>query len=84
MAYELLIYGCVRKETEMKPSAFMMSIGFYLSIHFSKIALFVRLLFMVFSYAGDFGNGFEIETVKSLPGNILLLNYGSNSSKGKG
>lgn len=61
MAYELLIYGCVRKETEMKPYAFMMSTGFYFSIHFSKIASFVRLLFMVISHAGNFGNGFVIK-----------------------
>ncbi len=49
------------KGTEMKPYAFMVSTGFYLSIHFSKIASFVRLLFMVISHAGNFGNGFVIK-----------------------
>ena len=55
------MYGCVRKETlEMKVYAFVLSIGFYLSIHFSKIASFARLLFMVISYASNFGSFREI------------------------
>jgi len=44
----------------MNMYAFGMSIGFYLFIHFSRIASFVRLLFMVISYAGNFAGAREI------------------------
>jgi len=38
----------------MNTYAFVMSIGFYFFIRFGKIASFVRLLFMVFSYISNF------------------------------